>query len=50
MVQSVLNYVLLFVDKDKHEEYEKEQDLLDNVYGFIAKSKRISKTEVVSYV
>ncbi|KAI7902077.1 uncharacterized protein BX663DRAFT_511671 [Cokeromyces recurvatus] len=46
--QSILNYVLLFVDSDEHDDYGKEQDLLHGVYGFIKQSKRLSKTKVIS--
>ncbi|KAI8983914.1 hypothetical protein BDB01DRAFT_790637 [Pilobolus umbonatus] len=42
--QSILNYALLFVDECKLDSPETEQDLLDNVYGFIKKSSRLSGT------
>ncbi|RCH78773.1 hypothetical protein CU098_001614, partial [Rhizopus stolonifer] len=46
--QSITDYILLFVE-DKHlSPFETEQDLLDDVYGFIKKSCKISSTKAYS--
>ena len=41
--ESVLDYIELFYNTD-FAMFNSEQDLLDEVYGFIKKSRRISKT------
>ncbi|KAI8364083.1 hypothetical protein BD560DRAFT_373425 [Blakeslea trispora] len=43
--QSILNYVLLFAEETQLVKQETEQDLLDDVYGFIKKSCKLSGTK-----
>ncbi|KAG1369283.1 hypothetical protein G6F61_012462 [Rhizopus arrhizus] len=42
--ESVLNYLNLFIDKDSVSSFPTEQDLLQDMYGFIKATKHISKT------
>ncbi|CAO3691205.1 unnamed protein product [Rhizopus stolonifer] len=46
--QSVLNYLNLFITSDIMPRIYTEQDLLDDVYGFIKQSRLINETEAVT--
>jgi hypothetical protein len=44
--RSILDYACLFIENEKVLPRRTEQDLLEDVYGFIKKSHRLSNTTV----